>query len=98
MSNALNTLKNDIQKGRHLAFLGQYDDSLRTFKSSNDEIEKFIKTLTLFYIYRIIKTCVDPLLRDDWKKLQNEIIVEMSIASELNNMIKGIMVRTYNYM
>lgn len=40
MSNALNNLKNDIQKGRHLAFLGQYEESLKTFKSSNEEIEK----------------------------------------------------------
>lgn len=40
-TSSLNTLKNDIQKGRHYAFLGQYEESLKTFQSSQDEIERF---------------------------------------------------------
>jgi hypothetical protein len=33
------------------------------------------------------------LLRDDWKKLQGEINVEISIVQELHDMVKGIMVK-----
>lgn len=44
-TSSLNTLKNDIQKGRHYAFLGQYEESLKTFKSSQEEIERFFKKI-----------------------------------------------------
>ena len=47
-------------------------------------------------IYRIKQNCSDILLKNDWKKLQTEILAEISIVQELSNMIKGIIVYKKN--
>mmetsp|Transcript_20491 Transcript_20491/g.17875 ORF Transcript_20491/g.17875 Transcript_20491/m.17875 type:complete len:94 (+) Transcript_20491:120-401(+) len=75
---SLTKIKTSISSARKHAYIGLYEESLKSFKTGLDEIK------------RVYKLSTDHVLIEEWKKTEREIMTEMQTVTELCNIVKGL--------
>lgn len=77
MGETLEQLKKQVKIAREQAYIGLYNDSLRSMGSAIETVQKHSRGLK------------DDFLQAEWKRVATELLAEMAIVQELQNMIDG---------
>jgi len=78
ISETLDSIKATVRSARQHAYLGVYEDSVKSFNKSLEAIKKLCNGLD------------DPMLISTWKSTANDLENERDIVNNLKNIVKGL--------
>jgi len=78
INEALETIKMAVRSARQNAYLGVYEESIKSFNKALEAIRRHYKTLD------------DQILISEWKSTEKDLYNEMTVVNDLKNIVQGL--------